>query len=233
MFFVYETGEAAGQNMTTVATTAACRWIKNQVKHDFVGHEVSITEIIPETYLSGDKRMSALNALHGRGVSVTARAHIPEDILQSVLKTDSRTMERFVERIRNMAMRQNSSTTSVGNVPNILAAIFASTGQDLGCVPESSQSFLCIRRSDLPGGGIEAQLDMPTLTIGTVGGGTGLPTQTQCLELMQCTGSKSNYRMAEIIASVCLAGDLSLAAAVATWQHAGAHEKLGRNRPNE
>ncbi len=219
--------------MTTVATTAACRWIKNQVKHDFVAHEVNVTEIIPETYLSGDKRMSALNALFGRGMSVTARAHITEDILQAVFKTDSSTMESFVERIRGMAMRQNASTTSVGNVPNILAAIYAATGQDLGCVPESSQSFLKIRKSSKPGGGIEAQLDMPSLVIGTVGGGTGLPTQEQCLQMMQCTGSKSNFRMAEIIASVCLAGDLSLAAAVATWQHAGAHEKLGRNRPNE
>ena len=201
----------------------------SQIKEELPGIQIKALSV--ENTLSGDKRMSSINALFGRGVSVTAKASIPEEIVRSVFKLDSDTLIEAFEIMGEFAHRGGSPSNYVGNVPNLVAALFAATGQDLGSVAESSQSFLTIKKGKGYGEGLNVKLSMPNLAIGTVGGGTALPTQIQCLQMMGCTGPKSNYKFAEIIASICMAGELSLLSSLTAGTHGESHDKLGRNRP--
>ncbi len=227
LIFAYETGEAAGQNMSSSCTAACCQWIQTKVKEELP--DVIIKWILAENTLSGDKRTNSLNALYGRGVSVVVKASLPKDLVQSVLKVS---VEKLIDSFHissELSLRAGTSFNCYGNVPNVVAAVFAATGQDLGSVGECSQAFynLCKNAE----GGLDISLKMPTLVVGTVGGGTGLPTQNQSLEMMGCTGPKSNFKLAEIIASVCMAADLSLSSSVTADTHAQVHDRLGRNRP--
>ena len=224
--FDYETGEATGQNMVSICTNTVCLWIAQQIMDELP--DVKLEWFIEENVLSGEKRNSSLNAIFGRGVSVIAEASIPERVLQSVLKVNSAAAYEMFDPYRERCLRSGSGSTQIGNVANVIAATYAALGQDLGSVGESSQSFLNVKVRTDAEGGIDVKLNMPCITVGTIGGGTGLPTQQQCLKLMGCTGPKSNFKLAEIIASVCLAGDLSLMAAIGSGQHASAHALLGR-----
>ncbi|MEU8032402.1 hypothetical protein AB0C13_27830 [Streptomyces sp. NPDC049099] len=117
---------------------------------------------------------------------------------------------------------------SNANSANMVAAIFTATGQDIACVHESSVGqFILERRPD----GVYASMTLPSLAIGTVGGGTHLPAQHELLEAMGCTGRGSTARLAEIIAGFALALDLSTVSTAVSGQFASAHERLGRNRP--
>ena len=115
------------------------------------------------------------------------------------------------------------------NVANVIAAMFTATGQDIACVHESSLAQLHLELTEE--GDIYAAMTLPSLVIGTVGGGTNLPQQKECLQIMGCAGPGKAGKLAEIIASYCLALDLSTLSAIASDQFARAHEKLGRNRP--
>ena len=120
------------------------------------------------------------------------------------------------------------------NMVNILAASFAATGQDIACVGESSGGMFSLAHNpDLSKDGIVASLHIPSLIIGTIGGGTKLPTQAECLGIMGCVGAGKVRKFAEIIAGYCLALDLSTGAAIACGDFADSHNRFGRNRPNE
>ena len=111
---------------------------------------------------------------------------------------------------------------------NAITAIFIATGQDVANVAESSSAVIyteLVENDDL-----YFSITIPSLIVATYGGGTGLPTQRECLEMMGCWGEGKVFKLAEIIAAAVLAGELSLACAISSLDWVAAHERIGRNR---
>jgi len=224
--FTYETGDAAGQNMTTACTWQACQWVLQQIKHL---RGVEVTDFIIEANMSGDKKVTFQSFISGRGIRVAAECILDAEVMRKTLKIEPRQLVQAYHGV----LAGSISVGMIGfniDVSNIIAAIFAATGQDIACVHESSVAQLHLEEVD---GGMHASLMLPSLIIGTVGGGTHLPGQHDLLEMLGCAGAGKVYRLAEIIAGYCLALDLSTLSAVATGEFASAHERLGRNRPVE
>ena len=184
-----------------------------------------------EGNLSGDKKPTVFNSVMGRGLSVTAKATISEDVLHNVLNTSSDSLLELHAVISRITARCNMVGGCNINVANVLAAMFSACGQDIASVAESSLASLDLTRNDGPEGGIIAAMYMPSLVIGTVGGGTNLPTQKECLQIMGCDGAGSVRKLGEIIAAYCLALDISTMSAVVAGEFVKAQEELGRNRP--
>ena len=222
--FVYETGDAAGQNMTTSSTWHACQWLMEYMqKHRSMRFE----NFWIEGNMSGDKKVNFQSFIAGRGTRVSAEAFISSEDLMRILKV---TPEQIVK-CHHLGMVGACQSGMVGynvNTANVIAATFAATGQDIACVHESSVAQLHVQSME---GGLYASMLLPSLVVGTIGGGTALPRQKQMLELMGCAGPGKVSRLAEIIVSFCLALDLSTMSAVISGQFASAHERLGRNKP--
>ncbi len=224
--FIYETGDASGQNMTTSCTAFACDWIREQLKGDpYIGLE----SFIIEGNMSGDKKVSFQNILLGRGVGVLAEAFVTDEVLRDLLRTDAQTLARHFQATEVGGMQIGMVGHNV-NCANVIAGIFTATGQDIASVHESSLGILKVYAKP---GGLQLSLFLPSLVIGTVGGGTRLPTQQDCLQVMGCAGQGQLYKFAEIIAASCLALDLSTACAIMSNEFVSAHEKLGRDRKSQ
>jgi len=222
--FVYETGDAAGQNMTTAATWHVCQRIQELGRTE---PALRFERFFIEGNGSTDKKVSFRSFLSGRGMRVVAECFIPRKTLQRVLKTSPQELHDMIAIARDGAIASGAIGFNV-NVSNTVAAMFAATGQDIACVHESSVGLLQTR---LSGDGLLAHLQLPSLIVGTVGGGTHLERQNELLQMLGCVGEGSAERLAEIIAGFALALDLSTVAAVASGAFALAHERLGRNRP--
>jgi len=222
--FVYETGDAAGQNMVTACTWRACQWLMKQMKHF---DQIRFKTFGIDSNMSGDKKVNFHSFIAGRGIRVEAECHLHKQALREVLKV---TPEELV-RGHHFTMSGGLQIGMIGynmNIANVLAAMFAATGQDIASVHESAIGHFDIQPAD---DGLYASMQLPALIVGTMGGGTHLPQQKELLELMGCAGSGKVFRLAEIIAGFCLALDLSTLAAGASGQFATAHERLGRSRP--
>lgn len=222
--FYYDTGDAAGQNMTTICTWHCCLWIEksfNSVSN------FPILDFILDGNASSDKKVSHGAIANGRGISVTAECVIDEHVMQKKMKTSSKNLLKWF----NQTFQQTTFDGMIGNninVANTIAGIFTATGQDIACVHESAVGYLHFAPHSR---GLYMSLKLPRLVIGTVGGGTGLPHQKESLELMGCYGSGKVERLAQLIAGFCLSLDLSTISAMVSNQFAMAHEQLGRNRP--
>jgi hydroxymethylglutaryl-CoA reductase (NADPH) len=218
--FNYTTGDAAGQNMTGKATWAACEWIKAQHPDK------------PKYMLSGsidtDKKHSAVNTLRTRGKRVIAEATISNEVAQRLMRVDTKTLFRA----RQISMAGSLLAGSANNGPhaaNGLAAMFIATGQDAANVAESHAGITYAQLLD--NGDYYWSVTLPSLIVASYGGGTGLPTQRECLELLGCYGKGKADRLAEIVAAVVLAGDVSLGSAMLAGDWVSSHDRLGRNRP--
>ncbi|MFE8069852.1 phosphotransferase [Marinobacteraceae bacterium S3BR75-40.1] len=227
--FVYETGDAAGQNMTTTCTWHACLWLIEQM-NDFNG--LTIRNFMVESNLSNDKKVTYQSFLKGRGIKVMAECCLPESVLRQTLKVTPRQLVDAYQSFVTGSVAAGMVGLNI-NIANVIAAIFTATGQDIACVHESAigQLNLELITDDNGQEAVYASMMLPSLVIGTVGGGTSLAHQRECLELLGCAGPEKAHRLAEIIAGYCLALDLSTLSAIASGQFASAHEKLGRNRP--
>ena len=221
--FVYETGDAAGQNMTTAATWRACEWVLGRVAQE-VG--VRVLDFVVEGNLSGDKKVNLGSLTWGRGLRVSASALIRRGVLKRVLDTTPEQLARM-NQLGMLGCIQSGSVGYTVNVANVVAAMFAATGQDIACVHESSVGLLDL---GVEGEDLRANLLLPSLVVGTVGGGTHFPGQRAALELLGCTGEGSVRRLGELIAGFCLALELSTSSAVVSGAFAAAHERLGRSR---
>ncbi len=222
--FAYQTGDAAGQNMTTACTWKACQWLLPRLEEE-IG--IECREFYVEGNLSGDKKATFQSFISGRGMRVTAECSIPGKLLSRVLKV---TPQRLAH-VHHLAQQGGIASGMLGynvNVANVIAAVFAATGQDIACVHESSLGQLHLEATS---DSLYASLLLPGLIVGTVGGGTALPAQSDLLDLMGCSSPPSAPRLAEIIGGFCLALELSTAAAIISGQFVAAHERLGRNRP--
>jgi hydroxymethylglutaryl-CoA reductase (NADPH) len=147
--------------------------------------------------------------------------------VESVLKTTPEAMADYWISSTCGAI-QSGAIGAQGHVANGLCALFIATGQDAACTAEAAVG---ITRMELTGaGGLYAALTLPNLIVGTVGGGTHLPTQRECLELLGCYGAGQARKFAEICAAVALAGEISIAAALSAGHFSAAHQKFGRKK---
>jgi hydroxymethylglutaryl-CoA reductase (NADPH) len=121
------------------------------------------------------------------------------------------------------------STNNGSHAANALAAIFIATGQDAANIAESHVASVFSEL--LPNDDLYYAITLPSLIVATYGGGTGLATQKECLDVLGCYGSGKVRKFAEIIAATVLCGELSLGAAVLAGHWVDSHERLGRNRP--
>ena len=218
--FNFTTGDAAGQNMVTKATHHACHWILEQ------GIE-GLEHFSMAANMDTDKKHSHLNTLQTRGKRVVAEATIPKDLLETIMHTSSKAL--FKQRqFSNMGSLLSNSSNNGAHSANGLTAMFIATGQDVANIAESSAALTYSELKD--NGDYYMSITIPSLIIATHGGGTGLSTQRECLEVMGCVGAGKAYKLAEIMAAVVLAGELSLASAIVANQWVSSHEALGRNR---
>ncbi len=220
--FIYTTGDAAGQNMVTKATQAAANYIQE-----------ALQETIPVTFLiesnfSGDKNACSRNIIKGRGHSATASVRMPEKLGRKVLKVDPLTVLQAGE----VAMLGSSLAGLSGHnlhTANALAGIYLATGQDVACVAENAGAIFTSEAH--PDGSYEATITLPSITIGTVGGGTRLKDQNENLQMLGCAGENGVKKFAEIVAACALALEISLGLAIVKGdEFADAHEKYGRKK---
>ena len=216
--FQYETGDAAGQNMVTFATEAVCRDI------------VARTPVAPrywfiEANLSGDKKASARVLSAARGRRVSAEVRVPGELVRSRLHT---TTERLVDYWRMAALGgvQAGTIGVQGQYANGLVALYIACGQDPACVAESATGITRFEVTE--DGALYASVTLPNVIVGTVGGGTGLPSQAACLEILRCSGQGSSRILAEICAGTALAGELSICGAMCSHDFARAHAERAR-----
>jgi len=218
--FNYSTGDAAGQNMTGKATFAACAWIKQ--------HYPGEVHFLLEGQFATDKKTSVVNMLHTRGKRVVAEITLPAALVEEHMHVT--TDKLYAARMRGQLGSIMSVTNNNGNhSANGITAIFIATGQDVANVAESSALYGFSEL--LPNGDFYASVTLPSLIVATYGGGTGLATQRECLEMLDCYGTGKVHKLAEIIAATVLAGELSLGSAVVAEEWVQAHDDLGRNRP--
>jgi hydroxymethylglutaryl-CoA reductase (NADPH) len=218
--FEFTTGDASGQNMVTLAAQAVCDDI-------MATSPVAPVRYYVESNLSGDKKASARAFTSARGKKVTAEVKLPAELIAKILHT---TAEAMVDYWRVSAIGGVLSGTLgiQGHFANGLAALYLATGQDAACVAESATGVT--RFEVTPDGGLYASVTLPGIMVGTVGGGTGLPTQKACLEMMGLYGSGNARALAEVCAGLLLAGELSIIAALGAGHFARAHRKLARTR---
>ncbi|RNL65529.1 hydroxymethylglutaryl-CoA reductase [Nocardioides marmoriginsengisoli] len=218
--FNYTTGDAAGQNLTGKATFAACAWIKQNYPREL--------HFLLEGQFATDKKTSVVNMLHTRGKRVVAEITLPAALVEEQMHVS--TDKLFSARLKGQLGSIMSVTNNNGNhSANGITALFIATGQDVANVAESSALYGFSEL--LPNGDFYASITLPSLIIATYGGGTGLATQRESLEILGCYGAGGVYKLAEIIAATVLAGELSLGSAVVAEEWVQAHDDLGRNRP--
>jgi hydroxymethylglutaryl-CoA reductase (NADPH) len=218
--FDYTTGDAAGQNLTGKATAAACAWI--------VGQNPQIDHFFLESNFATDKKSSQVNMLHTRGKRVVAEATIPSRLFKEIMRSDSSLMYR-ARQVSNLGGFMSGVNNNGAHSANGITAMFIATGQDAANVAESSAAFVYAELRD--GGDYYYSVTIPSLIVGTYGGGTGLATQRECLEMLDCYGTGKVRKFAEIVAATVLCGELSLGSAIVAEEWVEAHDLYGRNRP--
>jgi hydroxymethylglutaryl-CoA reductase (NADPH) len=233
--FVFDTQDAMGMNMATIASEHIVRFIERETG-------------VPCVALAGnydvDKKPSWLNVIEGRGIKAWAEITLPSKVLKEVLKT---TAQRVYEVWLAKCLIGSAMAGSMGfnaHYANVLAALFCATGQDLAHVGEGSVGITTcevvkIENSKLKieNYGLYISVYLPDLMVGTVGGGTGLATQKEALSILGIAGSspageggENAQKFAEIAGAAVLAGEISLLASLAEGSLARAHEKLGRGK---
>lgn len=217
--FNFSTGDAAGQNMVGRATFAACSWILEQ-RND-------IRRFYLESNLATDKKGSQVNIMRTRGKRVTAEATIPRDVLIQHMRVEPESLS-YHAGVANVGAFLSGANNNGAHSPNAITAMFMATGQDVANVAESSAGLMYSELT--PEGDIYLSLTIPSLIVATYGGGTGLATQQECLDILGCVGRGKVRKLAEIIAGVALAGEISLASAISSLDWVSSHEKYGRNR---
>ena len=218
--FNYTTGDAAGQNMTGKATFAACEWIQRNYP--------GTLKYILSGGVDTDKKHSHINMLLTRGKRVVAEAVIRKDAFKELMGVD--TKELFWSRqVQTAGAFLAGSASIAAHAANGLAALFVATGQDVANISESHAAISYSQLLD--NGDYYWSITLTSLIAATYGGGTGLATQRQCLDILGCYGDGKADKFAEICAATVLAGETSLAGAVLHGDWVSAHERLGRNRP--
>ncbi|TMQ73319.1 MAG: 3-hydroxy-3-methylglutaryl-CoA reductase [Candidatus Eisenbacteria bacterium] len=222
LILAYHTADAAGQNMVTFCSQAVCEAILAE-------SPVKPVSWFLEANMSGDKKATVLSFLQTRGRHVMAEVTLPRRLVERGLHT---TPDRMAEywRMSFVGGAQSGSIGVSGHVANGIAALFLACGQDVACVSEASVG---ITRLELTAGGdLHCAVTLPNLIVGTIGGGTRMPTARECLRILRCEGAVEDMqqagKFAEIAAAVALAGEISIVGAICAGEFSGAHQRLGR-----
>ena len=220
--FAYSTGDAMGMNMATVATRAASEVIEKETEAELLALSGNVC---------ADKKPAAINAVEGRGRTVAADAVLPRELVREKLKTTPEGVIEVNERKTLLGSARAGTLGANAHAANVLAAVYLATGQDPAQVVEGSSAYTTASARD---GDLYFSTTLPAVEIGTVGGGTALPTQNEALELLGVAGGgepagTNAQELAEVIAGLVLAGELSLHAALASSHLEEAHSRLGRD----
>src|SRR5919202_1338355 len=202
--FDYTTGDAAGQNLTGKATAAACAWI-------VANYEPGIERFFLESNFATDKKSSQVNMLHTRGKRVVAEATIPDALFREVMNSNTELMYR-ARQVSNVGGFMSGVNNNGAHSANGITALFIATGQDVANVAESSAAFVYAELR--PNGDYYYSVTIPSLIVASYGGGTGLATQREGLELLGCYGKDKVRKLTEIVAATVLCGELSLGSAI-------------------
>jgi len=223
--FDYTTGDAAGQNMVGKATFKACEWIRSTYP--------PARNYILDSNMATDKKASMINILRTRGKRVTAEVTIPEKIVRGEMHTSPFQLQYGLQ-VSNIGSFMAGAVNNGLHAANAITALFIATGQDVANVSESSAAIAHSERTRE--GDFYYSITLPSLIVATYGGGTGLATQRECLELLGCYGSGKVMKFVEIVAATVLAGEISLMTAVGidkkerTSEWVSSHDRYGRNR---
>jgi hydroxymethylglutaryl-CoA reductase (NADPH) len=220
LLFEYSTGDASGQNMVTICTEAILNHIVEhsplKPKHYFI-----------EANLSGDKKASTQSFHTVRGKKVTAEVTLSAELLHKYMHT---TPEKMVKLWYMTALGGVLSGTIgiQGHYANGLAALYLACGQDVACVAESAVGVTRFElREDRQ---LYVSVTLPNLMVGTVGGGTGLPSQNANLQILGLSGAGKAKALAEVCAGLALAGELSINGAISAQHFTRAHKRLARGK---
>ena len=218
--FVFTTGDAMGMNMVNIAVDAVCR------------RAVELTRC-ERFYLrcnySSDKKPAAINLFRTYGKEVVVDFTLPAAVVGTYLGVSTRELIDFVTVCRQGAMQAGALGMNA-HFANGLAAIFIACGQDVAQVVNASIGFADVELAGDDDLYVFARV--PNLVVGTVGGGTGLPTQRECLALLECAGDGAAPKFAEIVAATLVAGEVAIAAALANGRFIDAHRhNRHRERP--
>lgn len=216
--FGYFTGDAQGMNLLVKATDAACQWIQRNFE---------VLSYFVFSGMSSEKRPSGFLLTRGKGKRVTAGALLPHEVLKMYLHC---TAEQLFA-VWQSTVLGHLQANAIGynaQYANGLTAIFIATGQDVANVVNASCG---VTNFELQPEGLYVSLTLPALSVATVGGGTGLPTQREALSIMDCHGASKARKFAEIVAAAVLGGEISMGAAITSGEFVAAHEHYGRNRP--
>jgi hydroxymethylglutaryl-CoA reductase (NADPH) len=220
--FNWTTGDAAGQNLTGKATAVACSWITSNYPGD-------IKHFFLESNFATDKKSSQVNMLRTRGKRVVAEVTLPNELVEKHMRTTTEVMFR-ARQVSNLGGFMSGVNNNGAHSANGITAMFIATGQDAANVAESSAAFV-FAELDPNTRDYYYSVTIPSLIVATYGGGTGLPTQREALEMLGCYGAGNVRKLAEIVAATVLAGELSLGSAIVAEEWVQAHDLLGRNRP--
>lgn len=218
LVFEYHTGDASGQNMVTIATNEVYHYILDQ------------SPLLPETSfldgnLSGDKKANAHSLRHVRGKKVSAEVIIQRELVEKFLHTSPEKMIQFGQMTTTGAALSGGIGVNA-HYANALSALYIACGQDAACVSESAVGITRMELTEKEE--LYACVTLPNIMVGTVGGGTSLPSQKACLDIMGLFGNGKAKALAEVTASICLAGELSIVGAFCAEHFSRAHQKLAR-----
>ena len=212
-------GDAMGMNMVSKGSLAVIELLQKQFP--------SLELVALSGNMCTDKKAAATNWLEGRGKSVVVEAVIPKEVVHTTLKTS---VEALIHTNLHKNLIGSAMAGSLGgfnaHASNIVTAIFLATGQDPAQNVESSNCITLIERTDE--GDLWMSCTMPSIEVGTVGGGTSLEAQAACLEALGCKGGGSvpgenSCKLAQVVAAATMAGELSLLSALAANTLVQAH----------
>ena len=219
--FSYDTKDAMGMNMATIATRAAA---------EVVEEETPASLVAVSGNLCTDKKPAAINAIQGRGRSVAADVFLPSEVVEARFGTTAEAIAEVNTRKNLIGSAKAASFGFNAHVANVVAAAFLATGQDIAQVVEGANAITSVEARE---SGLYASVTLPSLAVGTVGGGTKLPTQSEALDILGIAGGgdppgSNGDALAEVVAAGALAGELSLLGALAGRHLASAHAEHGR-----
>ncbi len=222
--FSYDTKDAMGMNMVTIATDAVLHLIEDE----FGAQAISLSG-----NMCTDKKPASISTILGRGKTVVADVTIPKEIIKETLKCTPDAMFEVNYSKNLLGSARAGSLGFNAHAANIIAAIYIACGQDAAHVVEGSTAITSMELTKYDE--IHCAVTLPTLPVGTVGGGTGLGTQRDCLNILDVSGAgeipgANSRKFAEIVASAVLAGEISLIGAQAARHLARAHAQLGRGK---
>ncbi|HAG95130.1 MAG: hydroxymethylglutaryl-CoA reductase [Pseudomonadales bacterium] len=219
--FNFTCGDAAGQNMVSKATRHACMWMLDQGIPGLENFSLAAN-------FDTDKKHSYVNSLHTRGKRAVAEVTLPAQLVKDIMHTTPQDLFRQ-RQYSNMGALMAGSVCNGAHFANGITAMFIACGQDVANVAESSAGIVYSEVTEQ--GDYYFAATIPSLVVATYGGGTGLPTQRECLDVLGCYGKGGVQKFAEIVAATVLCGELSLAAAIVADEWVSSHDAYGRNRP--